>query len=48
MGNVSKRQQPDRIICLFDFFFFSHGVFGLFSIYEFDCPSGIFRSSFID
>ena len=26
---------------------FSHGVVSLFSVYEFDCPSGIFRPSFI-
>ena len=30
-------------VCLF---IFSHGVVSLFSIYEFDCLSGIFRSSF--
>ena len=31
------------IICLFFFFlFFSHSVVSLFSIYEFDLPSGIF------
>ena len=34
------------IVCLFVFFIFSHGVFSLFSIYEFDCPSGVFRPSF--
>ena len=33
--------------CLFVFLFISHGVVSLFSIYEFDCPSGIFRPSFI-
>ena len=32
-------------VCL-SFFIFSHGVVSLFSIYEFDCPSGIFRPSF--
>ena len=31
---------------LFVFFIFSHGVVSLFSIYEFDCPSGIFHPSF--
>ena len=35
-------------ICLFVFIIFSHGVVSLFSIYEFDCPSGIFRLSFIN
>ena len=30
---------------LFAFFFFSHGIVSLFSIYEFECPSGIFRPS---
>ena len=34
-------------VCLFVFFIFCHGVVSLFSIYEFDCPSGIFRPSFI-
>ena len=34
------------IVCLFVFFCFSHGVVSLFSIYEVDCPSGIFRPSF--
>ena len=34
------------IVCLFVFFIFSHGVVSLFSIYEFDCPYGIFRPSF--
>ena len=34
------------IVCLFVFFIFSHGVVSLFSIYDFDCPSGIFRPSF--
>ena len=29
-------------VCLF----FSHGIVSLFSIYEFDCTSGIFRPSF--
>ena len=29
------------------FFIFSHGVVSLFSIYEFDCPSDIFRPSSI-
>ena len=33
------------IICLFVFLFFSHGIVSLFSIYEFDCPSGIFHPS---
>ena len=32
-------------VCL-TFSFFSHGVVSLFSSYEFDCPSGIFRTSF--
>ena len=32
-------------ICL-SFFICSHGVVSLFSIYEFDCPSGTFRPSF--
>ena len=35
------------IICLFAFLFFSHGVVSLFSIFEFDCSSVIFRPSFI-
>ena len=35
------------IVCLFVFFIFSHGVVSLFSIYEFDCPSGIFRPCFL-
>ena len=39
-----------RILCtiigLFVFLFFSHGVVSLFSIYEFEYPSGIFRPSF--
>ena len=35
------------IVCLFVFFIFSHGVVSLFSIYEFDCHSGIFRPSII-
>ena len=35
------------IICLFVFFIFSNGVVSLFSIYEFDCSSGIFRPSFL-
>jgi len=34
------------IVCLFFLFIFSHGVVSLLSIYEFDCPSDIFRSSF--
>ena len=34
------------IVCLFVLFIFSHDVVSLFSIYEFDCPSGIFRPSF--
>ena len=34
------------IVCLFVFFIFSHGIASLFSIYEFDCPFGIFRPSF--
>ena len=33
-------------VCLFVFFHFSPGVVSLFSIYEFDCPSDIFRRSF--
>ena len=33
------------IVCLFDFFFFSHGVVISFSIYDVECPSGIFRLS---
>ena len=33
-------------VLLFVLFRFSHGVVSLFSIYEFDCPSGIFRPSF--
>ena len=32
-------------VCL-SFFILSHGVVSLFSIYEFDCSSGIFRPSF--
>ena len=36
------------IVYLFVFFIFSHGVVSLFSIYEFDCPSGIFPPSFKD
>ena len=32
-------------VCLF--FIFNHDVVSLFSIYEFDCPSGIFRPSYI-
>ena len=35
------------IVCLFVFFIFIHGVVSLFSIYEFDCPSGIFRPFFV-
>ena len=35
------------IVCLFVFFIFSLVVVSLFSIYEFDCPSGIFRPSFM-
>ena len=35
------------IVCLFDLFIFSHGVVSLFSIYEIDCPSGIFRPSLL-
>ena len=35
------------IVCLFVFFICRHGVVSLFSIYEFDCPSGTFRPSFI-
>ena len=35
------------IVCLFVFFIFSHGVVRIFSIYVFDCPSGIFRSSLL-
>ena len=34
------------IICRFVFLFFSHGVVGLFTIYDSDCPSGIFSPSF--
>ena len=34
------------VVCLFVFFIFSHGVVSLFSIYQFDCTSGIFRPSF--
>ena len=34
-------------ICLFHFFISRHGVVRLFSINEFDCPSGIFRPSFL-
>ena len=34
------------IVCLFVLFIFNHDVVSLFSIYEFDCPSGIFRPSF--
>ena len=30
-------------VLLFVFFIYSHGVVNLFSFYEFDCPSGIFR-----
>ena len=33
------------IVCLF--VIFSHVVVSLFSIYEFDCPSVIFRPSFV-
>ena len=36
------------IVCLFVILIFSHGVVSLFSIYEFDCLSGIFRPSFVD
>ena len=32
--------------CLFVFFILGHGVVSLFSIFEFDCPFGIFRPSF--
>ena len=35
------------IVCLFFLFNYSHGVVSLFSIYEFDCPFGIFRPSFL-
>ena len=35
------------IICLFVFFLFSHGVVSFYYIYEFGCPSGIFRPSLI-
>ena len=35
------------IVCLFVFFIFSLGVVSLFSIYEFDCPFGIFRPSIL-
>ena len=35
------------IVCLFVFFIFSHGVVSLFSINDFDCPSGIFRHSLL-
>ena len=36
------------IICLFVFLFVAmHGVVSLYSINEFDCPSGIFRPSFV-
>ena len=34
-------------VLLFVFFIFSHGVVSLFSIYEFDCPSGIFCPPFM-
>ena len=34
-------------ICLYAFLFVSHGVVSLMSFYEFDCPSGIFRPSFV-
>ena len=34
------------IVCLFVLFICSHGVVSWFSIYEFDCPSCIFRPSF--
>ena len=34
-------------ICFFVFLLFRHGVVSLFSIYEFDSSSGIFRPSFI-
>ena len=34
-------------VCLLVFMIFSHGVVILFSIYEFDCPSGIVRPSFM-
>ena len=33
-----------NIVCLFVLFIFSHSVVSLFSIYEFDCPSGIWTS----
>ena len=33
-------------VLLFVLFIFSQGVVSLFSIYEFDCPSGIFRPFF--
>ena len=34
------------ITCLIVFLFFNHGVVSLFSIYEFERPSDIFRLSF--
>ena len=34
------------LLLVFVFFFFSHGVVSLFSIYEFECPSGIFHLCF--
>ena len=34
------------IVCLFVFLSLSHVIVSLFSIYEFDCPFGIFRASF--
>ena len=35
------------IVCLFVFFFSHHDFVTLFLVYEFECPSGIFRPSFI-
>ena len=34
------------IVCQFVVSMFSHGVVSLFSIYKFECPSGIFRPAF--
>ena len=44
---ISTPNAIPNIFCLFALFFFSHGVVSLFSIYEFEYPSGIFRPSFI-
>ena len=35
------------IVFCFVFFISSHVVVSLFSLYEFDCPSGVFRHFFV-